>query len=77
MALVAPNGDIQLMCIVARLDGPKSVHVATGEFRDNGYQLVAKKAQSVQRERTILAACCFGEEPWVSRAISINGGFVR
>lgn len=43
LALVAPDGNIQLMCVAARRDGPKRVRLATEAFRDRGYELVAKR----------------------------------
>jgi len=43
LALVAPNGKVQLLCVVARIDGPRRVHLASGEYKQNGYELVAKR----------------------------------
>jgi hypothetical protein len=43
LALVAPNGKVQLLCVVARIDGPRRVHLASGEYTQRGYELVAKR----------------------------------
>jgi len=43
LALVAPNGKVQLLCLVARIDGPRRVHLASGEYKQNGYELIAKR----------------------------------
>jgi hypothetical protein len=43
LALVAKNGDVELLCVVARIDGPCRVHLADGEYKHNGYELVAKR----------------------------------
>lgn len=43
LALIAPNGRVQLLCVVARIDGPRRVHLASGEYKQNGYELVAKR----------------------------------
>lgn len=43
LALVAPNGNGQLLCVVARIDGPRRVYLAAGEYKQNGYELVAKR----------------------------------
>jgi hypothetical protein len=43
VALVAPNGKVQLLCVAARLDGPRRVHLASGEHKEFGYELVAKR----------------------------------
>jgi hypothetical protein len=43
VALVAPDGDVQLLCVVASIDGPNRVHLASGEHIQSGYELVAKK----------------------------------
>jgi hypothetical protein len=43
LALVAPNGRVRLLCVVARIDGPRRVHLASGEYKQRGYELVAKK----------------------------------
>jgi hypothetical protein len=43
VALVAPDGKVRLICVVARIDGPCRVRLATGEYKQRGYELVAKK----------------------------------
>jgi hypothetical protein len=50
-ALIAPNGNIQLLCTVERLKGPIGVRLASGEFKQGGYELVAKRG-SVLRHPT-------------------------
>jgi hypothetical protein len=42
LALVAPNGKIQLLCVATRRDGPRRVHLASGEYKQAGYELVAR-----------------------------------
>ena len=37
------TGKGELLCVVARIDGPCRVHLASGEYRQNGYELVAKR----------------------------------
>ncbi len=51
VVLVAPDGDVQLTCVVVRMNGPQRVRVATGAFRDNGYELVAKRG-TIRTPRT-------------------------
>lgn len=42
LALVAPNGDVRLTCVLARIEGPQRVRLATGDYKKSGYELVAK-----------------------------------
>jgi hypothetical protein len=43
LALVSPDGAVQLTCQVRAIVGPKAVCDATGATRANGYELVASK----------------------------------
>ncbi len=43
VALVTPNGDVRLLCVVARIDEHRRVHLADGTYKQDGYELVAKR----------------------------------
>jgi hypothetical protein len=43
LALVAPSGTVQLLCVVSRIEGPCRVHLASGEYKETGYELVARR----------------------------------
>src|SRR5258706_7187235 len=42
LALVAPNGEIKLLCLLEAVGGPSTVRTATGDYR-SGYELIAKR----------------------------------
>jgi len=42
LALIAPNGEIQLLCVIEHISEKKTVRIAFGDF-SSGYELIARR----------------------------------